>query len=48
MEQIQPMDHTTAPCKYIAPSLTSLCLLIATINKLHVYIAPPPLLFFSV
>ena len=46
MEQIQSMDHATAPCKYIAPSPTSLFLLYASINRLHVHIAPPPLLFF--
>ena len=46
MEQIQPMDHTAAPCIYITPSPTSLCLLYATLNRLCVHIAPPPQLFF--
>ena len=36
------MDHTTAPCKYIAPSPSSLYLIYSTKNNPLLHIAPPP------
>ena len=42
MEQNQPIDYTTAPCKYIAPSPTSLSLFNATI-----YCSSSPAIFLS-